>query len=38
MERIDQKRDLVLVLEDGRRWPCTLKSTDDDLAGRGEIR
>ena len=29
--------DLVLVLEDGRRWPCTLKNSDGDLLGRGEI-
>jgi hypothetical protein len=38
IERIDPNSDLVLVLEDGRRWPCALKSTDGDLAGRGEIR
>lgn len=38
MERIDPNSDLFLVLEDGRRWPCTFKSTDGDLAGRGEIR
>lgn len=38
IERQDPNSDLVLVLEDGRSWPCVLKSTDGDLAGRGEIR
>lgn len=37
IEKSDPNTDLVLALEDGRRWPCTLKSTDGDLAGRGEI-
>ena len=36
--RLGPNSDLVLVLEDGRRWPCTLKNSDGDLLGRGEIR
>jgi hypothetical protein len=34
---IGPNSDLVLVLEDGRRWPCTLKNSDGDLVGRGEV-
>lgn len=29
--------DLVLQLEDGRRWPCCMKSTRGELLGRGPI-
>jgi len=36
--RLSPNSDLVLVLEDGRRWPCALKNNPGDLAGRGEIR
>lgn len=36
--RLGPNSDLVLVLEDERRWPCTLANTNGDLAGRGEIR
>ncbi len=35
--RLGPNSDLVLVLEDGRRWPCTLANSDGDLLGRGEI-
>ena len=38
ISRLGPNNDLVLVLEDGRRWPCTLKNSDGDLMGRGEIR
>jgi hypothetical protein len=37
IERQGPNSDLVLALEDGRRWPCTLQSTDGDLLGRGAI-
>lgn len=34
---IGPNSDLVLALEDGRRWPCVLANTDGKLEGRGEI-
>lgn len=36
--KLGPNSDLVLVLEDGRRWPCTLANSNGDLMGRGEIR
>jgi hypothetical protein len=36
--RLGPNSDLVLVLDDGRRWPCTLKDSNGVLLGRGEIR
>ena len=37
IRQVGPNSDLVLVFEDGRRWPCTLKNSDGDLLGRGEI-
>jgi len=35
--RLGPNSDLVLLLDDGRRWPCTLRNNHGDLAGRGEL-
>ena len=37
MEKLGPNSDLVLALDDGRHWPCTLANTDGDMMGRGEI-
>lgn len=38
MEKLGPNSDLVLMLEDGRRWPCRLANSDGELLGLGEIR
>lgn len=35
--RLGPNSDLVLVLDDGRRWRCALSNNHGDLAGRGEL-
>lgn len=37
ISRLGPNSDLVLVLEDGRRWLCSLKSDRGDLLARGEL-
>jgi hypothetical protein len=36
MSKIAATSDLVLELENGRRWRCTLKNEGGELLGRGE--
>jgi hypothetical protein len=36
MSKITAASDVVLELENGRRWRCTLKAESGELVGRGE--